>query len=522
VVHIFDAGAADEIDIEQLIGVAGAHESEFGVFDLIFFFAAKGAGLSTDDIITEAFALILVEGDFCFFGGFFVDVEETRAAQGVFEKDLAGSMHLRDAKAFFEIGQRFPAASARFERAFLVFRKEFRGDGADRFEFLWKFPIFHGGMVAQRWAFGKEGLMFGKKWPRKIGSEGGVWGQFEIANSGTPYRVGGVVREKTSNELGSRRFWRVLGLVMTLFVSGCVTMPADKGQGGDAYIVVDINSEKILAEKGANQKRQVASLTKIAAVTVVLDWAALTKADLGRYIQVPMSVGQLGGANPLQLQPGDEITIRDAIYSSIMGSDNASAETLATHVGVDLLNREGRAGSPMDAFVKEMNALAAGHGCRNTRFTNPHGLDHLKPTPYSSAADMARLTIYALTKPSFTFYTSQRTRRISFRRGGRVLSFSVTNTNKLLGQYDIDGVKTGLTTAAGQCLVVSAKRPSTFQEMGDGRTMITKHRLVVVVLGSPNRFDQAVYLLNQGWQTYDAWFASGRQVLTPQELLSGF
>ena len=146
----------------------------------------------------------------------------------------------------------------------------------------------------------------------------------------------------------------------------------------------------------------------------------------------------------------------------------------------------------------------------------------MKPVPYSTAADMARLTFYALSKPSFTFYTSQRTRRIAFRRGGQVLGFSVTNTNRLLGQYEIDGVKTGLTTAAGECLIVSAKRPSTFQKLGDGRTMITKHRLVVVVLGSRNRFDQSVYLLNQGWQSYDAWFASGRQVLTAEELLSGF
>jgi D-alanyl-D-alanine carboxypeptidase (penicillin-binding protein 5/6) len=321
---------------------------------------------------------------------------------------------------------------------------------------------------------------------------------------------------------GQHNIWRVLGVAVGLLLQGCVTMSADKGQAGDAYIVVDINSQKILAEKGGNQRRPVASLTKIATVMVVLDWAALTKADLGQYIQVPVSVTQLGGANPLNLQPGDQITIRDAIYSSIMGSDNASAETLAAHVGTDLLRRQGQGGSPVGAFVKEMNALASGHGCRNTRFTNPHGLDHLKPTPYSTAADMARLTIYALSKPSFTFYTSQRSRRISFRRGGQVLSFSVTNTNKLLGQYDIDGVKTGLTTAAGQCLIVSAKRPSTFQQMPDGRTLISKHRLVVVVLGSQNRFNQAVYLLNQGWQSYDTWNATGRQVLTTEELLSGF
>ncbi|MEM7144336.1 MAG: serine hydrolase [Verrucomicrobiota bacterium] len=323
------------------------------------------------------------------------------------------------------------------------------------------------------------------------------------------------------------RFWfrlaPAIGLCLSLLVlAGCMTTPSGQGAGGDAYLVVEMNTGKILAAHNGNQRRQVASLTKIAAVTVVLDWAKLTKTDLGQYIQVPLSVTQLGGANPLQLQPGDEITIRDAIYSSIMGSDNASAETLATHVGLDLLRRQGGAGSPADAFVKEMNALAAGHGCRNTRFTNAHGLDHLGKVPYSTAADMARLTISALQKPSFTFYTSQKTRRISFRRGGQVLSFTVTNTNKLLGQYNIDGVKTGLTAAAGQCLVISAERPSTFQNVGEGRTMITKHRLVVVVLNSQNRFDQAVYLLNQGWQNYDAWTAAGRQVLTAQEVLSGF
>ncbi len=291
----------------------------------------------------------------------------------------------------------------------------------------------------------------------------------------------------------------------------------------DSYLVVDFHTKKILSEHHAGKKRQVASLTKIATAMVTLDWATATEADMSQRAIVPPAAASIGGPNPMGLQPGDAISLRDALFAAISASDNLCALTLANHIGGDLLARSGKRGDPVKEFVKQMNALAVKQGATNTRFTNPHGMDHLKPVPHSTAKDMARLALYAMGKAGFTFYCSQKQRKISYHRGAQKKSFVVKNTNKVLGLDSIDGVKTGLTRLAGPCVVVSAEKPSTVTKLEDGRSRITHHRLVVVVLGaqSPDaRFDAARSLLRRGWEKYDAWLAAGRRIADRDELLS--
>lgn len=315
------------------------------------------------------------------------------------------------------------------------------------------------------------------------------------------------------------RFRRSVWLLAYLLPVSCVVMQPAQSQGDESYIVIDVHSKRILLEGKSEKKRQVASLTKIATAMVVLDWAELTDADLGVWIRVPQAVTGMGGANPLGLFAGDEITIRDALYSAVIGSDNVAAQSLAYFVGYDLMRREGKSGNPTDFFVAQMNALAKSKGCEDTRFTNAHGLDHVRPVPYSTAADMARLAMYAMSKAAFTYYCSQKERKIGFRRGGELQEFVVKNTNELLGTDDIDGVKTGMTSKAGQCLIISAARPNTVMDMPDGKTRVEPHRLIVVVLGSPIRFDQSLQLLRGGWTNYDRWVAAGRPVQSSKELL---
>jgi D-alanyl-D-alanine carboxypeptidase len=288
----------------------------------------------------------------------------------------------------------------------------------------------------------------------------------------------------------------------------------------DSYMVVDFYSKKILSSHQATTRRQVASLTKIATAMVTLDWAERTGSSLNQQARVPASIAQIGGANPMGMQPGDQISLREALYASVIGSDNAAAYTLAAHVGRDLLTRSGRGGDPVTAFVAEMNSLIANQGATDTNFTNPHGMDHQGDVPYSTAADMARLAIYAMGKASFRFYASQTERKISYSRGGQARSFLMKNTNKLLGVDSIDGVKTGMTRKAGPCLITSAARSNSVIEEADGRTRVVPHRIVVVVLGSNDRFKASRALLNRGWQNYDQWVAGGRIIQSQAELLS--
>lgn len=319
------------------------------------------------------------------------------------------------------------------------------------------------------------------------------------------------------------RFYHVLSLLVLYVFIG--SGPVDQAMGNqkfdvDSYIVVDLHSKKILSAREINKKRQVASLTKIATAVVVLDWAKATGTDLGQNIIIPQSALSIGGPNQLKLRPGDQVSIRDALYCSVLGSNNWTAEALAYHVGKDLLVRGGKSGDPVKEFVKHMNALANDHGSKYTKFVNPHGMDHQGKIPYSSASDVARLTIYAMGKAAFSFICSQTERKVSIASIGGRQEFIVKNTNKILNVDGIDGVKTGLTSKAGPCLVVTAAKQPIVSELVDGNKQVTPRRLVVVVLGASDRFGAARSLLLRGWEKFEGWNRRGRQIRDRVELLS--
>src|SRR5207302_4857781 len=218
--------------------------------------------------------------------------------------------------------------------------------------------------------------------------------------------------------------------------------------------------------------------------------------------------------NHIGFQPGDSITLRDLLYAALVQSDNIAAYTLAHHVGSQLgslvPSEVSSKFTPVDAFVAQMNALAKQLKMERTRFVNLHGIDYkVKPVPYSTAEDMARLARYAMTKASFRFYVSQKERQISFNRGGRRLNYVLRNTNELLGKMGIDGVKTGRTARSGDCLILYANRQAEVVRQGQMETVYPRH-LMIVLLGSTNRFGECTGLLQRDWQLYDQWAAGGR------------
>ena len=283
-----------------------------------------------------------------------------------------------------------------------------------------------------------------------------------------------------------------------------VLAPSRAGaQGAAAYITVDNDSGHVLASSAPDKKLQIGSLTKIATAMVVLDWSEAKGQDLGQMATVSpaaAAIPVLGGA--INFQAGDQCSLRDLLYAALLQSDNRAAQTLAEHVGRSL----GEAEPPLTAFVKQMNALGRKVGMKNTRFLNPHGLDDTeRSAPYSTAADLAELTRYAMDRPAFRFYVSQKERKISVAGQAYVLR----NTNELLGTDQIDGVKTGTTRKAGQCIIVSAARPPESHQQGE-KFMTIPRRLTVVVLGAADRFGSARAFLASGWQRYDEWAAAGR------------
>jgi D-alanyl-D-alanine carboxypeptidase (penicillin-binding protein 5/6) len=293
-------------------------------------------------------------------------------------------------------------------------------------------------------------------------------------------------------------------------------------QAPESVMVVEAHSGKILIASNATSKRPIASLTKIATAAVTVDWATATGTDLGTtQITVPETVSLVGGPNPMNLQPGDRLTLRDALYSSLLGSDNLAALALADHVGREILLRRGRNGDPVITFVGEMNQLAKAVGMVQTRFANPHGLDRPGAKAFSTAADVARLSIYAMRRNAFNFIVRQPERQVTVTGPAGTRGFRVRNLNQLVGEPGILGVKTGSTSAAGPCLSVCMDRDPLVRLKLDGNKGVTPRRLIVVVLNHPDRFGRARDLIRQGWAAYDPWLEAGAMVQNRErELLS--
>ena len=319
----------------------------------------------------------------------------------------------------------------------------------------------------------------------------------------------------------SRSFLKlVAGLCLAPVMTSCVglqagnTGPHNVGNIGPvypgvaSYIVADANDGRVLLSYLPDQKRSVASITKIATAVVVLDFMRSSGGSADQIMTVPPSVQGLGVPSALGLQAGDGLSVRDALYAAMMASDNYAAETLGAHFGARL-SAAGLGGAPLQAFVIQMNGLRSKLGLSHTKFANPHGLDLPGASGYSCASDVARLLNKAITTPGLTFYCSQRERRIAFLRGGASQSITVRNTNEIIGQYRIDAGKTGTTNLAGLCLAITAGKPATVIKRGDGSTLVIPHRLTVVVLGAPDRFNAATRLLADGWSRYDGWRAAG-------------
>jgi D-alanyl-D-alanine carboxypeptidase (penicillin-binding protein 5/6) len=250
-------------------------------------------------------------------------------------------------------------------------------------------------------------------------------------------------------------------------------------------VLVDALSGRVLFARGADIVRPPASMAKI--MTLVLAVQALREGRVRPEDLVAASdeAYRTGGAQ-IWLEPGEVLPFGQLVTAVAVGSANDAAVAIAEHL----------AGS-VPAFVAEMNAMARRLGMRHTRFANPNGLDSAGSETRTTAADMARLGVYAAGMPEVLRLTAQREdRSIRDGKGGRLW---LVNTNRLLGRVPgVDGLKTGYTSQAGWCLTATAAR--------DGL------RLVAVVMGAPSskqRFADAAALLNWG-------FAHRRAVVVAQ------
>ncbi len=217
----------------------------------------------------------------------------------------------------------------------------------------------------------------------------------------------------------------------------------------EIYYIESLDTGTVLFEQNSTQQTAPASLTKIVTAALALKHCE----DLNTVITVPEHCIRLldgTGSSLAGIKVGEEITMLSLLYCLMVSSANEAAMIIADYVGGTIAD-----------FIVMMNELAQELGCENTHFANPHGLDD--PDHYSCAADMAKLTKYAMQFPVFNEITSTKEYTLPATNMNSERKIRTTNYLMLSGykEYYLEeakGIKTGSTTNAGKCVVTTATK----------------------------------------------------------------
>ncbi len=229
-----------------------------------------------------------------------------------------------------------------------------------------------------------------------------------------------------------------------------------------SFILVDYNTQKILAKKNINLKLYPASLTKIMTNYILMDKLKYKKISLKDLITINDCASS---SNPIFkdsslmfLKKGNKVSLKTLNQGMIIQSGNDASVAIAQYISGN-----------EKKFIKLMNHYAKNMKLNNTHFETVHGLDH--NLQYTTSKDMAKLSILLIQKfpKNYKIYNKKKFKFNKIEQNNR----NILLWNKKL---NIDGIKTGHTNKAGYNLIASSKKNNL--------------RLISVVLGSKSIKDR--------------------------------
>lgn len=235
-------------------------------------------------------------------------------------------------------------------------------------------------------------------------------------------------------------------------------------------ILMDMDSKRILYAKDINNRRSVASISKIMTAIVAIENSNIkSKVTVGDEINSSYGSG-------IYIKIGEVLTLEDLLYGLMLRSGNDASYAIAKYVG-----------GSVDKFIKMMNDTAAHIGMTNSTFNNPNGLDEDKAN-YSTAYDMALLTSYAMQNKDYKKITST----TKYILKTNMNTYIWHNKHKLIGRNEyVTGGKTGFTQIARRTLVTTASKDNL--------------NLVVVTLNDGNDWSDHENLFEYGFNNYKSY-----------------
>lgn len=251
------------------------------------------------------------------------------------------------------------------------------------------------------------------------------------------------------------------GLKLGLTGEGATVSPNVQSR---AAIVLNEENQEIIYEKNATTTLPIASLTKLISIKTffdtrpslnrIVEYKDQDELNNHRYVDEPWRIASL------DLTEGDEVTLEDLLYASLVGSSNNTVETIVRASGLS-----------RDDFVRLMNENAKNWGANSTHFIEPTGLS---PENISTVLDYAIMTKELYKNPIIKKTSTINKYRMKVINSEK--EYPVVNRNHLIlkNTYRIVGSKTGYLDEAGYCLMTRIRKP-------DGE------HLIIVVLGADNR-----------------------------------
>lgn len=218
----------------------------------------------------------------------------------------------------------------------------------------------------------------------------------------------------------------------------------------DIVLLFSLDDGTVIFSKNADKTAAPASLTKITTAILTIENCE----NLDTVITVPSYCITLlngTGSSMAGLKAGEEVTVRQLLYCMLVKSANEAANILADYIG----------GGSIENFVSMMNDFAARVGAEGTHYVNAHGLD--AEGQYTTANDLAKITKYALNLPIFMEictsykYTMPAT-NMSNERNFVSTNWAINPNFKTYYYEYVQGIKTGTTSNAGQCIITKASK----------------------------------------------------------------
>ena len=261
-------------------------------------------------------------------------------------------------------------------------------------------------------------------------------------------------------------------IAFSILFSLCIKVnAAELSLSAKSAILINAQTNEVIYEKNAYEKRGMASTTKIMTALLAIEKGNLQKAYVAKGEDVRIEGTSIG------LKDGDQITLETLVCGMLLESGNDAANVTARVVG-----------KSREKFVSLMNKKAKEIGMENTCFKNPSGLT--EEGHFSTAYDMALLGSLAIKNKQFRDICSLSSLRVSY--GNPEYQRTFKNHNKLLNSVDgAFGIKTGFTKASGRCLVSAAER--------NGVT------LVAVTLFAPDDWNDHKKLFEYGFEKVKAF-----------------